>query len=155
MNGHYIFLVTLILTFHFPTIAQAENDSSISTYMSSNDDNTPLDETIWKLRITNHMVIGKQKSMADFALWCKTESEKENTNHKPCEIFAKEGVSTEGALIDAIPVTKAIITRLNSMPKNNINKDHIRAFKEQLEEMEKIPTPLHDIADKTLKRLED
>lgn len=144
MRYHFILLLVLFWVCLLPHYSLAENVS----------DDEAFNERIWQLRITNHVVIGKQKSMIDFATWCKIESQKDHTNDKPCEILSREGVSAEGALIDSIPITRAIVERLKTLPDSEVNQDHIRAFETQLEEMESMPTPLHDLAQEAYKRMD-
>ncbi len=143
MRCHFILLTALAVVCFFPHYSWADTVS----------DDEAFNERVWQLRITNHVVIGKQKSMIDFAAWCKVESQKDHANGKPCEILSREGVSAEGALMDSIPITKAIVERLKTMSDSEVNQDHIRAFEKQLEEMESMPTPLHDLAQKAYKRM--
>ena len=124
-----IFAITILTTL-IPAFAAAED----------------LTQSFWKIRITNYSAIAEQKSLVDSALWCSYESERKNTNHTPCQMFAEKGDKTERNFLQGIAATEEGIKLLEKSSRTEENTDHLQVLRTQLKEMKSIPTPMREIA---------
>lgn len=128
--------------------ANAEEKIDVGKYLVINGADK-FSESLWKLRISNYMMIARLKSTNDFMLWCAAELDKDqNSNRKPCEIFYQEAPDVESAVLAAIPFTKLMIETLEKSPNTKEYNDHLADLKDQLSQMQKLPTPAHGMIDK-------
>lgn len=144
------FLIVLIFSY-FAQNAYAEQKIDVGEFISTMSGTNKISESAWRMRVLNYQTIGHLEATNQFAPWCRYEARKSDTNHIPCQILAQEGPDAESKVIEAIRVTKLLIKALESEPSTEENNEHISIFKEQLSQMERLPTPLHSIVD-TIKK---
>lgn len=147
MSVRLLSLVVVLLAL-FQGNANAEDKIDVGKYLVINGTDK-FDASLWKLRISNYMMIARLKSTNDFMLWCAAELDKEQKgDRKPCEIFYQEAPDVESAVLAAIPFTKLMIETLEKAPNTKENTDHLSDLKDQLLQMQKLPTPAHGMIDK-------
>jgi len=143
-----VLLFIFVLSFGLIDNAYAGQKIDVGKFISMKDSDY-FNETLWKLRINNYMLIARLRSTNDFMLWCSSEIDrKPNNAREPCDIFNQEAPDTESAILAALTFTKLMIKSLEKEPSTEENIGHLTYLKGQLSEMESLPMPAHEMIEK-------